>query len=67
MDGCYVLFPTLENMQSDNSDSNYRKQVHNVMNTLFHGLYENKLNFNPDLLWTGYTDFDNMNGPFYGA
>ena len=47
-------------------DSDQRKQVDNVIKNLFHGLSEDEMDFNQELFWTEYIDFDNKNGSFYG-
>ena len=51
----------------DHSDSDHRKQLKNLIKTLFHRLYEDKSNFTLYLFWTDYTDLDNKNGPIDGA
>ena len=50
----------------DRSDSKNRKQVNNVIKTLFHGFSLEETSFTQDKFWTEYTDFDNKNGSFYG-
>ena len=52
--------------ESDNSDGEHRKQVNNVLKTLFYGLSEDEFNFTLDLFWTEYTDLNNNNIPFNG-
>ena len=44
------------------SDSDNRKQVKNVINTLFSGASEEEMGVTLDLFWTEYTAFDNMIG-----
>ena len=51
---------------TDHSDSDHRKQVNNIIKTLFHGLSEDKMAVTQDIFWTEYTYFDNKNGSFYG-
>ena len=48
----------------DHSDSNHRKQVNNVIKTLFHGASEDEISVTQDIFWTEYTDFDNKIGSF---
>ena len=50
----------------DNSDGNHRKQVNNVIETLFYGLSEDGLTVNLDLFWSDYADSDHKNSPFDG-
>ena len=42
------------------------KQVKNIINTLFHGLSEDEMDFTLDLFWTENTDLDNQNVSYYG-
>ena len=46
----------------DHSDRNHRKQVNNVINTLFYGASEEEMAVTLDLFCTEYTAFDNMIG-----
>ena len=48
------------------SDIDHRKQVNNVIETLFHGLYVYEIAVTQDLFWTEYTEFDNKVGSFDG-
>ena len=48
------------------SYSYHRKQVNNVINTLFHVLHEYEMVVTQDTSWTEYTDFDNKNSSFDG-
>ena len=48
----------------DNSYSNHRKQVNNVIKVLFSGSSEEEMNVTLDMFWTEYTDFDNKIGLF---
>ena len=56
------VIPDSHNDAKDNSDSDNRKQSNNVIKTLLHGLSEDEMDFNLDLFWIEYTDFDNNNG-----
>ena len=40
------------------------KQFNIVINTLFCGLSENKINKTLDIFWAEYTDLNDNNGPF---
>ena len=46
------------------SDSDHRKQVNNVINTLFSGASEEEMAVTLDLFWADYTAFDNMIGSY---
>ena len=48
----------------DNSDSDHRKQVNNVIKTLFSGASDEEMAATLDLFWTEYTAFDNIIGSF---
>ena len=48
----------------DHSDSDNRKQVNNVIKTLFHGLSEDEMAVTRDIFRTEYTDFDKKIGSF---
>ena len=48
----------------DHSDSDHRKQVNNVIKTLFSGASEEEMAVTQDIFWTEYTDFDNKIGSF---
>ena len=55
------VIPHILRDAKDNSDSDYRKQVNNVIKNLFHGLPEDEMAVTHDIFWTEYTDFDNKN------
>ena len=40
----------------DNSYSDHRKQVNNVINTLFNGASDDEMAVTQDIFWTEYTD-----------
>ena len=42
-----------------NSDIYHRKQVNNVIKTLFSGASEEEMAVTQDIFWTKYTDFEN--------
>ena len=46
-------------------DINHRKQVKNVIKTLFSGSSEEEMNVTLDVFLTEYNDFDNKIGSFY--
>ena len=46
------------------SDSDHRKQVNNVIKTLFYGASEEEMSVTQDIFWTEYTEFDNNIGSF---
>ena len=48
----------------NHSDSDHRKQVNNVIKTIFSGASEEEMAVTQDIFWTGYTDFDNKIGSF---
>ena len=48
----------------DHSDSDHRKQVNNVIKTLFSGASEEEMDVILDLFWTEYTAFDNKIGSY---
>ena len=47
-----------------NSDSDHRKQVNNVIKTVFHGTSEDEITVTQDIFCTEYTEFDNNIGSF---
>ena len=47
-----------------NINIDHRKQVNNVIKTLFHGVPEDKMAVTQNLFWTEYTSFDNKIGSF---
>ena len=53
------VIPHIRKDAKDHSDSGHRKQVNNVINTLFSGGSEDEMAVTLDLLWTEYTEFDN--------
>ena len=60
------VIPHIRKDAKDHSYSEHRKQVNNLIKTLFHGLSEDEMDFTLDLFWTDYTDFDKNNGSFDG-
>ena len=52
------------NDAKDNSDRNHRKQVNNVIKTLFYGSSEEDMNVTLDVFWTEYTSFNDKVGSF---
>ena len=48
------------------SCSYHKKQVNNVIKTLFHGLSEDEMDVTPDIFCTEYTELDKNNGSFDG-
>ena len=58
------LIPHIRKDAKDHSNSDHRKQVNNVINTLFSGAYEWEMAVTLDLFWTDYTAFDNKIGSF---
>ena len=48
----------------DHSNIDQRKQVNNVIKTLFHGVPEDEISFTQNMFWTEYTDFDSKNDSF---
>ena len=59
----YVI-PHIQKDAKNHSDSDHRKQVNNVIKTLFHGLPEEKMAVTQDILWTEYNEFDNKISSF---
>ena len=58
------VIPHICKAAKDNSDSDHGNQVNNLINTLFHGEYEDKMAVTLDIFWTYYTEFDNKIGSF---
>ena len=58
------VIPHIRRYAIYNSDSNHRKQVNNVIKTLFSGASEEEMSVTKDIFWTGYTDFVNKIGSF---
>ena len=54
------VIPHIHKDAKDHSYSDHRKQVNNVINTLFSGAYEEEIAVTLDLFWTKYTAFDNI-------
>ena len=59
---CFI--PHIHKYTKDNSHSYHRKQVNNVIKTLFYGASEEEMSVTQDIFWTEYTDFDNKIGSF---
>ena len=53
-----MLFPTLAKTQKYNSYSDHRKQVNNVIKTLFHEVPEDKMDITQEIFCAEYTAFD---------
>ena len=58
------VIPHIHKDSKDHSDNDHRKQVNNVIKTLFSGASEDEMAVTLDLFWTEYTVFDNMIGSF---
>ena len=58
------VIPHIRKDAKYHSDSGHRKQVNNVIKTLFHGESEDEMVVTPDIFWTKYTEFDNKIGSF---
>ena len=57
-------FPQIHKDAKDNSDSDNRKQVSNIIKTLFYGLSEDKMAVTQDIFWNEYNEFNNKIGSF---
>ena len=57
------VIPHIQKDAKYHSDRN-RKQVNNVIKTIFSGASEDEMSVTQDILWTEYTDFDNNIGSF---
>ena len=53
------VIPHIHKYAKYHSESDHRKQVNNVIKTLFSGASEEEMAVTQDLFWTEYTDFDN--------
>ena len=60
---CVILH--IHKNSKDHSDRNHRKQVNNVIKTLFSGSSEKEMNVTLDVFWTEYTAFGNKVGSYY--
>ena len=58
------IIPNIRKDTKYHSDSDNRKQVNNVIKTIFSGAYEDKMSVTKDISWTEYTEFDNKIGSF---
>ena len=58
------VIPHIRKDAKDHSDSDHRKQVNNVVNTLFSGESEEEMDVTLDLFCTEYTTFDNKIGSY---
>ena len=58
------VIPHIRKDAKDHSDRDHRKQVKNVIKTLFYGAYEKEMAVTLDLIWNEYTAFDNMIGSY---
>ena len=58
------VIPHICKDEKDHSDIDHRKQVINVIKTLFHGVPEDEMDVTLDIFWTEYTDFDKKIGSF---
>ena len=58
------VIPHIHKDAKDHSDSDHRKQVNNVIRTLFHGLSEDESSLTLHFFYIAYTDFDNNIGSF---
>ena len=59
----YVI-PHIRKDAKYHSDSDQRKQINNVIKTLFSGASEDEMSVTQYIFWTEYTDFDNKIGSF---
>ena len=58
------VIPHIRKDAKDHSDRTHRKQVNNVIKTLFSGSSEEEMNVTLDLFWTEYTASDNKIGSY---
>ena len=58
------VIPHIRKDVKNHSNSDNRKQVNNVINTLFSGESEEEMAVTLDLFWTEHTTFDNMIGSY---
>ena len=58
------VIPHIRKDSKYHSDSYHRKQVNNVIKTLFHGASEDEMAVNRNIFWTEYTEFANKIGSF---
>ena len=58
------FIPHIRKDAKDHSDSDHRKQVNNVIKTLFSGASEEEMSVTQDIFWTDYTNFDKKIGSF---
>ena len=58
------VIPNIGKDAKDNSYSDHRKKVNNVIKTLFHGLTEDEMAVTQAIFCTEYTEFDKKNGSF---
>ena len=58
------VIPCIRRDAKDYSDSDHRKQVRNVIKTLFSGAYEEEMSVTQEIFWTEYNDFDKKIGSF---
>ena len=58
------VIPHIRKDAKDHSDSDHRKQVNNVIKTLFSGVSEDEMAATKEIFWTEYTDFDKNIGSF---
>ena len=63
--GCMIfVIPHIHNDVKYHSNSDHRKQVNNVIKSLFFGQSDDEIDISQDNFWTEYTDFDNKIGTF---
>ena len=60
------VIPHILKVEKYHSDSDYRKQVNNVIKTFFHGLSDDEMSVTQYIFWNYYIDFYNNNGSFDG-
>ena len=58
------VIPHICKYAKDDSDRNHRKQVNNVIKTLFYESFEEEMNVTFDVFWTEYTAFNNKFGSY---
>ena len=62
----FCVIPHVSKYAKDHSDRDHRKQVNNVIKTLFRGLSEDGMAVNQDIFWTECKEFYNKIASFDG-
>ena len=60
------FIPDINKYTKYHTGSDNRKQVKNVIKTLFYKVPEDEMSVTKEIFWTEYTDFDNKIGSFDG-